>query len=62
VRTGTAVTDSAGRAVVSTSGSRGTYTLTVTGVTKDGYALDSAGSVLSGSIDYRGSVRRSITP
>jgi hypothetical protein len=61
-RTGTAVTDSAGRAVVSTSGSRGTYTLTVTGVTKDGYALDSAGSVLSGSIDYRGSVRRSITP
>ena len=29
---------------------------------KDGYALDAAGSVLSGSIDYRGSVRRSITP
>ncbi len=61
VRTGTARTDSAGRAVVSTSGSRGTYALTVTGVTKAGYALDPAGSVLTGSIDYWGSLRRSIT-
>ena len=51
-RTGTARTDASGRAVVSTSGSRGTYTLTVTGVTRNGYALDAAGSVLSRSITY----------
>ena len=51
-RTGTARTDASGRAVVSTSGSRGTYTLTVTGVTRNGYTLDAAGSVLSRSITY----------
>jgi hypothetical protein len=32
------------------SGPRGTYTLTVTGVTKAGYVFDAAGSVLSKSI------------
>jgi hypothetical protein len=51
-RTATSRTDAAGRALVSTSGTRGTYTLTVTGVTKSGYALDAAGSALSRSITY----------
>jgi len=46
----TTVTDSAGRAQFAVSGARGTYTLTVTGVTKSGYVFDAAGSVLSKSI------------
>lgn len=49
-RTSTSVTDSAGRAQFSVSGARGTYTLTVTGVSKSGYVFDAAGSVLSKSI------------
>lgn len=44
------VTGSRGRAAFSVSGSRGTYTLTVTDVAKAGYALDTASSVLSASI------------
>ena len=51
-RTATARTDGSGRAIVSTSGSRGTYTLTVTSVTRNGYSFDAAGSVLSGSVTY----------
>jgi len=51
-RTATARTDASGRAIVSTSGSRGTYTLTVTGVTRSGYSFDAASSVLSGSVSY----------
>ncbi|MCK6500204.1 MAG: Ig-like domain-containing protein, partial [Nitrospira sp.] len=43
-------TDSMGRATFSVSGARGTYQLTVTGVTKAGYVFDPAGSVLSKSI------------
>lgn len=46
----TSVTDSQGLARLATSGGRGTYTLTVTGVTKTGTLFDSAGSVLSRSI------------
>ncbi len=49
-RTSTSVTDSAGRAQFSVSGARGTYTLTVTSVSKSGYVFDAAGSVLSKSI------------
>jgi hypothetical protein len=49
-KTGTTVTDSAGRARFSVSGARGTYTLTVTDVAKSGYIFDSAGSVLSRSL------------
>lgn len=48
-RTASGVT-SAGQATITTSGSRGTYTLTVTGVSKPGYVFDAAGSVLSRSI------------
>lgn len=43
-------TDSMGRATFSVAGARGTYQLTVTGVTKAGYVFDPAGSVLSKSI------------
>lgn len=46
----TSVTDTQGQARVATSGGRGTYTLTVTGVTKSGTLFDSANSVLSRSI------------
>jgi hypothetical protein len=46
----TAVTGSTGHAVVKVSGGRGTYTLTVTGVSKTGYVLDAGASVLSKSI------------
>jgi probable HAF family extracellular repeat protein len=49
-RTSSSMTDSAGRAQFSVSGARGTYTLTVTGVSKSGYVFDAAGSVLSKSI------------
>jgi len=51
-RAATAPTDSGGRALVSTGGSRGTYVLTITGVTRSGYSFDAAGSVLSRSISY----------
>ena len=49
-RTATGSTGSTGRARFTVSGPRGTYTLTVTGVTKAGYVFDAAGSVLSKSI------------
>ncbi len=49
-KTASVVTDSAGRALFSTSGARGTYTLTVTGVTKSGFVFNAAESVLSKSI------------
>ena len=49
-QTATALTGSNGRARFTVSGARGTYTLTVTGVTKTGYVFDAAGSVLSKSI------------
>lgn len=45
-----AATGSNGAVRFTTSGARGTYTLTVTGVELSGYALDTASSVLSGSI------------
>jgi hypothetical protein len=48
--TSASMTDSAGRARFAVSGARGTYTLTVTGVTKAGYVFDAAGSVLTKSI------------
>jgi hypothetical protein len=48
--TRTAVTNTAGRARFTTSGGRGTYTLTITGAAKSGYTFDSAGSVLVKSI------------
>lgn len=46
----TGSTDSAGRASFGISGPRGTYTLTVTGVSKAGYRFDASQSVLSKSI------------
>ena len=49
-RTATATTGSTGRAAFKVSGGRGTYTLTVTGVSKTGYVFDAAASVLSRSI------------
>ncbi len=49
-RTATGTTGSSGTVKFSTSGARGTYTLTVTNVTKSGYTFDTAGSVLSASI------------
>lgn len=49
-QTASATTDSSGRARFRVSGARGTYTLTVTGVAKTGYAFDAAGSVLSRTI------------
>ncbi len=48
--TQTATTGSTGVARFSTSGSRGTYTLTVTNIGKTGYNFDGANSVLSSSI------------
>jgi hypothetical protein len=48
--TATVTTGSSGRARFSVSGPRGTYTLSVTGVSKAGYVFDKAGSVLSRSI------------
>ena len=43
-------TDSSGRARFSAVGGRGTYTLTVTGVAREGYVFNAAGSVLSRSL------------
>ena len=48
--TATARTNAEGRASVTTSGPRGRYTLTVTNVTKSGFAFDAGSSVLSRSI------------
>jgi PKD repeat protein len=48
--TQTATTNSTGIARFNTSGGRGTYTLTVNGISKTGYSFDSANSVLSRSI------------
>jgi len=50
VTTVTAKTNSAGRARFVVTSTRGTYTLTVTNVTRSGYTFDAAGSVLSKSI------------
>lgn len=49
-KTSTLRTDRLGRARFTASGGRGTYTLTVTAVTKQGYVFDPAGSVLTKSI------------
>lgn len=49
-RTASAATNASGRAKFTISGSRGTYNLTVIGVTRSGYTFDSAGSVLTKSI------------
>ncbi len=46
----TATTNTSGVAAFSTSGGRGTYTLTVNNITKTGYVFDPANSVLSKSI------------
>ncbi|MGB7905159.1 MAG: hypothetical protein WCF43_10725 [Steroidobacteraceae bacterium] len=46
----TAVTSSTGHVILKVSGGRGTYTLTVTGVSKTGYVFDAGASVLSKSI------------
>jgi PKD repeat protein len=46
----TATTGSTGNARFSTSGNRGTYTLTLTNIAKTGCTFDSANSVLTGSI------------
>jgi hypothetical protein len=43
-------TDSTGIARFSTTGGRGTYTLTVGNITKTGYTFDAANSVLTKSI------------
>ena len=43
-------TNSSGVASFTTSGGRGTYTLTVTNIAKTGYTFDPANSVLSKSI------------
>ncbi len=48
--TATATTNTQGIARFSVRGSRGTYTLTVTGISKAGYTFDPAASVLSRSI------------
>lgn len=45
-----ATTNTSGVATFSTSGGRGTYTLTITGITKASYTFDPANSVLSKSI------------
>lgn len=45
-----AITNSSGQAKFTVSSTRGTYTLTVTNVTKSGYVFDVAGSILSKSI------------
>jgi hypothetical protein len=49
-RNQSAATNSIGNATFGTSGSRGTYTLTETNVTKTGYTFDKANSVLTKSI------------
>lgn len=49
-RTMNASTNSSGQAKFTVSSTRGTYTLTVTNVTKSGYSFDAAGSILSKSI------------
>jgi hypothetical protein len=49
-KTVSGTTGNSGTVKLSTSGARGTYTLTVTNVTKSGYTFDKAGSVLSASI------------
>lgn len=49
-QTATANTNSLGRVRFTTSGSRGTYTISIVNVTKTGYSFDSAGSVLTRSI------------
>ncbi len=46
----TALTGVTGHAVVKVSGGRGTYTLTVTGVSKTGYVFDAGAGVLTKSI------------
>ncbi len=46
----TASTNSSGQAKFTVSGTRGTYTLTVTNATKSGYSFDIAGSLLAKSI------------
>jgi PKD repeat protein len=48
--TQTATTGSSGTVSFSTSGNRGTYTMTVTNITKSSYTFNSAGSVLTKSI------------
>ncbi len=48
--TQTATTNSTGIAKFSTTGGRGTYTLTVSNITKIGYTFDAANSVLTKSI------------
>ncbi len=50
VKTVSAKTNSVGRVRFVVTSARGTYTLTVTNVTRSGYTFDAAGSVLSKSI------------
>ena len=50
VKTVSAKTNSVGRVRFVVTSARGTYTLTVTNVTRNGYTFDAAGSVLSKSI------------
>jgi hypothetical protein len=45
-----ATTNSTGNASFSATSGRGTYTLTVTNITKAGYIFDQANSILRGSI------------
>jgi hypothetical protein len=49
-KTMNATTNSSGQAKFAVSSTRGTYTLTVTNVTKSGYVFDAVGSILSKSI------------
>lgn len=49
-KTMNAATNSSGQVKFTVSSTRGTYTLTVTNVTKSGYVFDAAGSILSKSI------------
>jgi hypothetical protein len=49
-KTATALTNSLGQAKFTVTSTRGTYTLTVTNVSKSGYVFDAAGSILSRSI------------
>jgi hypothetical protein len=49
-RVATVTTGSTGHAIAKVSGRRGTYTLTITGVSKTGYVFDAGTSVLSQSI------------
>lgn len=57
--TQTATTDTSGNARFSTTGGRGTFTLTVNNVTKSGYTFDPAGSILSKSITLLPALRLS---